>query len=249
MFLGRLRLPLFSSSWRRGFLLVKRTLGTSVPTFIWLVFSLFQFDYYYLGGAGFIDYAYLDWWAGGGEGGWTEEVVFCVDYHYAVAFYREWAYDCVDCVHVGFVALGVEHQAVSPCSSSHSFRGLAGAGLLADYALGVWADAPGYQRFGVCDIAKRCPYIFFEGVLLGESFFDLVGDLGARGAYEHYVVEWCSPEEVGYQEGAGVDVGVVVVYYESACLSALFSVFFEGVDYCVLPFAQATAYVRFEWAT
>ena len=67
---------------------------------------------------------------------------FCVDYHYAVAFYREWAYDGVDCVHVGFVALGVEHQAVSPCSSSHSFRGLAGAGLLADYALGVWADAP-----------------------------------------------------------------------------------------------------------
>ena len=26
--------------------------------------------------------------AGGGEGGRTEEMVFCVDYHYAVAFYR-----------------------------------------------------------------------------------------------------------------------------------------------------------------
>ena len=197
----------------------------------------------------FVDYSYLDWWAVGGEGGWTEEVEFCVDYHYAVTFYRERAYDCVDCVHVGFVALGVEHQAVSPGSSSHSFGGLAGAGLLADYALGVWADAPVYQLFGVCNIAKRCPYIFFEGVLLGESFFDLVGDLGARGAYEHYVVEWGSPEEVGDEEGAGVDVWVVVVYYESACLSALFSVFLEGVDYCVLPFAQAPAYVCLEWAT
>ena len=88
-----------------------------------------------------------------------------------------------------------------------------------------------------------------QGVLLGESFFDLVGDLWAGGAYEHYVVEWGSPEEVGDQEGAGVDVGVVVVYYESACLFALFSVFLEGVDYCVLPFAQAPAYVRLEWAT
>ena len=176
-------------------------------------------------------------------------MVFCVDYHYAVAFYREGAYDGVDCVHVGFVALGVEHQAVSPCASSHSFGGLAGAGLLADYALGVWADAPGYQRFGVCDIAKRCPYIFFEGVLLGESFFDLVGDLWAGWAYEHYVVERGSPEEVGDQEGAGVDVGVVVVYYESACLLALFSVFLEGVDDCMLPFAQAPAYVCLEWAT
>ena len=176
-------------------------------------------------------------------------MVFCVDYHYAVAFYREWAYDCVDCVHVGFVALGVYQEAVSPGSPSHSFGGLSGAGLLADYALGVWADAPGYQLFGVCDIAKRCPYIFFEGVLLGESFFDLVGDLWAGGAYEHDVVERGSPEEVGDKEGAGVDVGVVVVYYESACLSALFSVFFEGVDYGVLPFAQAPAYVCLEWAT
>ena len=174
---------------------------------------------------------------------------FCVDYHYAVAFYREGAYDCVDCVHVGFVALGVDHQAVSPGSSSHSFGGLAGACLLADYALGVWADAPGYQRFGVCDIAKRCPYIFFEGVLSGESFFDLVGDLWAGGAYEHYVVEWGSPEEVGDQEASRVDVGVVVVYYESACLFALFSVLFEGVDDCVLPFAQAPAYVCLERAT
>ena len=172
-----------------------------------------------------------------------------MDYHYAVAFYREGAYDGVDCVHVGFVALGVDHQAVSPGTSSHSFGGLAGACLLADYALGVWADAPGYQRFGVCDIAKRCPYIFLEGVLLGESFFDLVGDLGAGGAYEHYVVEGGSPEEVGDQEGAGVDVGVVVVYYESACLFALFPVFLEGVDDGVLPFAQAPAYVCLEWAT
>ena len=172
-----------------------------------------------------------------------------MDCHYAVAFYREWAYDCVDCVHVGFVALGVYHQAVSPCVSAHSFRGLAGAGLLADYSLGVWADAPGYQFLGVCDIAKRGPYILFEGVLSGESFFDLVGDLEAGLAYEHYVVEWGSPEEVGDQEGAGVDVGVVVVYYESACLFALFPVFFEGVDYCVLPFAQAPAYVCLEWAT
>ena len=172
-----------------------------------------------------------------------------MDYHYAVAFYRERAYDGVDCVHVGFVALGVEHQAVSPCASSHSFGGLAGACLLADYALGVWAYSTVYQRFGVCDIAKRCPYIFFEGVLLGEAFFDLVGDLGACWAYEHYVVEWGSPEEVGYEEGSGVDVGVVVVYYESACLLALFSVFLEGVDYCVLPFAQAPAYVCLEWAT
>ena len=69
-------------------------------------------------------------------------MVFCVDYHYAVAVYRKGAYDGVDCVHVGFVALGVEHQAVSPCASSHSFGGLACACLLADYALGVWADAP-----------------------------------------------------------------------------------------------------------
>ena len=165
-------------------------------------------------------------------------MVFCVDYHYAVAFYREGAYDGVDCVHVGFVALGVEHQAVSPGASSHSFGGLAGAGLLADYALGVWADAPveGGALVG-------------QGVLLGESFFDLVGDLWAGGAYEHYVVERGSPEEVGDQEGAGVDVGVVVVYYESACLLALFSVFFEGVDYGVLPFAQAPAYVCLERAT
>ena len=58
-----------------------------------------------------------------------------MDYHYAVAFYRERAYDGVDCVHVGFVALGVYQEAVSPCSSSHSFGGLAGACLLADYAL------------------------------------------------------------------------------------------------------------------
>ena len=88
-----------------------------------------------------------------------------------------------------------------------------------------------------------------QGVLLGEAFFDLVCDLWARGAYEHYVVEWGSPEEVGDKEGAGVDVWVVVVYYESACLLALFPVFFEGVDYCMLPFAQAPAYVRLEWAT
>ena len=161
-----------------------------------------------------------------------------MDYHYAVAFYREWAYYGVDCVHVGFVALGVEHQAVSPCSSAHSFGGLACAGLLADYALGVWADAPVEGGSFVC-----------QGVLLGEAFFDLVGDLGAGGAYEHYVVEWGSPEEVGDQEATGVDVGVVVVYYESACLFALFPVFFEGVDYCVLPFAQASAYVCLEWAT
>ena len=228
---------------------VKRTLGTSVPTFIRLIFLLLEFDYDYLWGSGFVDYAYLDWGAGGGEGGRTEEVVFCVDYHYAVAFYRERAYDGVDCVHVGFVALGVEHQAVSPCASSHSFGGLSGAGLLADYALGVWANPAGYKCFGVCDIAKRCPYIFFEGVLSGEAFFDLVGDLGARWAYEHDVVERGSPEEVGYQEGAGVDVGAVVVYYESACLFALFSVLFEGVDYCVLPFAQTPAYVSLEWAT
>ena len=88
-----------------------------------------------------------------------------------------------------------------------------------------------------------------QGVLLGEAFFELVGDLRAGGAYEHYVIEWGSPEEVGYQEGAGVDVGVVVVYYESACLFALFSVFLEGVYYCVLPFAQTPAYVCLEWAT
>ena len=138
---------------------------------------------------------------------------------------------------------------MSSCASSHSFGGLAGAGLLADYALGVWADAPGYQLFGVCNIAKRCPYIFFEGVLLGEAFFDLVCDLWAGGTYEHDVVEGGSPEEVGDQEASGVDVGVVVVYYESAGLFALFSVFLEGVDYCVLPFAQAPAYVRLEWAT
>ena len=161
-----------------------------------------------------------------------------MDYHYAVAFYRKGAYYGVDCVHVGFVALGVDQQAVSPCSSSHSFGGLAGAGLLADYALGVWADAP----------VEWCSFMS-EGILLGESFFDLDGDLWAGGAYEHYVVEGGSPEEVGDQEGAGVDVGVVVVYYESARLSALFSVFFEGVDYCVLPFAQAPAYVCLEWAT
>ena len=142
LFLGRLRLPLFSSSWRRGRWRVKRTLGTSVPTFIRLIFCLLELDYDYLGFAGFVDYAYLDWWAGGSEGGWTEEVVFGVDYHYAVAFYREGAYDGVDCVHVGFVALGVEHQAVSPGSSSHSFGGLSGACLLPDDALGVWADAP-----------------------------------------------------------------------------------------------------------
>ena len=165
-------------------------------------------------------------------------MVFCVDYHYAVAFYREWAYDCVDCVHVGFVALGIYQEAVSPCASSHSFGGLACACLLADYALGVWADAPVEGGSFVC-----------EGVLLGESFFDLVGDLWAGGAYEHYVVEWGSPEEVGDEEGAGVDVGVVVVYYESACLFALFSVFLEGVDNRVLPFAQAPAYVCLEWAT
>ena len=30
---------------------------------------------------------------------------------------------------------------------------------------------------------------------------------------------------------------------------ALFSVLFEGVDYCVLPFAQTPAYVCLEWAT
>ena len=90
---------------------------------------------------------------------------------------------------------------------------------------------------------------FFEGVLLGEAFFDLVGDLWAGGAYEHYVVERGSPEEVGDEEGAGVDVWVVVVYYESADLFALFSVFLEGVDYCVLPFAQAPAYVCLERAT
>ena len=112
LFLGRLRLPLFSSSRRRWGLLVKRTLGTSVPTFFLLIISLLEFDYDYLGFSGFVDYAYLDGWAGGGEGGRTEELVFCVDYHYAVAFYREWAYDGVDCVHVGFVALGVDHQAV-----------------------------------------------------------------------------------------------------------------------------------------
>ena len=161
-----------------------------------------------------------------------------MDYHYAVAFYREGAYYGVDCVHVGFVALGVEHQAVSPGASSHSFGGLAGAGLLADYALGVWADAPveGGSFMG-------------EGVLLGESFFDLVGDLGAGWTYEHYVVEWGSPEEVGDQEATGVDVGVVVVYYESACLFTLFSVLFEGVDNCVLPFAQTPTYVCLEWAT
>ena len=52
-------------------MLVKRTLGTSVPTFFLLVFSLFQFDYDYLGFSGFVDYAYLDWWAGRGEGGRT----------------------------------------------------------------------------------------------------------------------------------------------------------------------------------
>ena len=165
-------------------------------------------------------------------------MVFCVDYHYAVAFYREGAYYGVDCVHVGFVALGVDHQAVSPGASSHSFGGLAGACLLADYALRVWADAP----------VEGGSFVS-EGVLSGESFFDLVGDLGACGAYEHYVVEWSSPEEVGDQEGAGVDVGVVVVYYESACLFALFSVLFEGVDDCVFPFAQAPAYVCLEWAT
>ena len=163
---------------------------------------------------------------------------FCVDYHYAVAFYRERAYDGVDCVHVGFVALGVEHQAVSPCASAHSFGGLAGAGLLADYALGIWADAPVEGGFFVC-----------QGVLLGESIFDLVGDLWACGAYEHYVVERGSPEEVGYQEASRVDVGVVVVYYESAGLFALFPVLFEGVDDGVLPFAQTAAYVRLEWAT
>ena len=161
-----------------------------------------------------------------------------MDYHYAVAFYRKGAYYGVDCVHVGFVALGVEHQAVSPGASSHSFGGLSGACLLADYALGVWADAPveGGSFVG-------------QGVLLGESFFDLVGDLWACGAYEHYVVEGGSPEEVGDEEASRVDVGVVVVYYESACLSALFSVFFEGVDDCVLPFAQTPAYVCLEWAT
>ena len=71
LFLGRLRLPLFSSSRRRWGLLVKRTLGTSVPTFFLLVISLFQLDYDYLGFVGFVDYAYLDWGAGGGEGGWT----------------------------------------------------------------------------------------------------------------------------------------------------------------------------------
>ena len=163
---------------------------------------------------------------------------FCVDYHYAVAFYREWADYGVDCVHVGFVALGVDHQAVSPCSSPHSFGGLAGACLLADYALGVWADAP----------VEGGSFVS-EGILLGEAFFDLVGDLGACWAYEHYVVEGGSPEEVGDQEGAGVDVGVVVVYYKSACLFTLFSVLFEGVDYGVLPFAQAPAYVCLEWAT
>ena len=161
-----------------------------------------------------------------------------MDYHYAVAFYREGAYDGVDCVHVGFVALGVDHQAMSPGTSSHSFGGLAGACLLADYALGVWADAPVEGGFFVC-----------QGVLSGESFFDLVGDLGAPWAYEHDVVEWSSPEEVGYEEGAGVDVGAVVVYYESAGLFSLFSVFLEGVDYCVLPFAQAPANVCLEWAT
>ena len=85
--------------------------------------------------------------------------------------------------------------------------------------------------------------------MLGESFFDLVGDLWAGGAYEHYVVEGGSPEEVCDEEGAGVDVGVVVVYYESACLFTLFSVFLEGVDDCVLPFTHAPAYVRIEWAT
>ena len=58
-----------------------------------------------------------------------------------------------------------------------------------------------------------------------------------------------APEEVGDEEGAGVDVGVVVVYYESAGLFVLSSVFLEGVDYCVLPFAQAPAYVCLEWAT
>ena len=163
---------------------------------------------------------------------------FCVDYHYTVAFYREGAYYGVDCVHVGFVALGVDHQAVSPGASSHSFGGLAGAGLLADYALGVWTDSPVEWGSFVC-----------EGVLLGESFFDLVGNLWAGWAYEHDVVEGGSPEKVGDKEGSGVDVGVVVVYYESACLFALFSVLFEGVDYCVLPFAQAPAYVCLEWAT
>ena len=120
-------------------------------------------------------------------------MVFCVDYHYAVAFYREGTYYCVDCVHVGFVALGVEHQAVSPGASAHSFGGLAGACLLADYALGVWANPTGYQCFGIRNIAKRCPYIFFEGVLLCESLLDLVGDLWAGGTHEHYVVEWGSP--------------------------------------------------------
>ena len=163
---------------------------------------------------------------------------FCVDYHYAVAFYRERAYYGVDCVHVGFVALGVEHQAVSPCSSSHSFGGLAGACLLPDDVLGGRADAPVEGGSSMR-----------EGVLLGESFFDLVGDLWAGGTYEHDVVEWGSPEEVGYEEGSGVDVGVVVVYYESACLLAPFSVFLESVDNRVLPFAQAPAYVRLEWAT
>ena len=127
---------------------------------------------------------------------------------------------------------------MSPGASAHSFGCLACAGLLADYALGVWADAPveGGSFMG-------------EGVLLGESFFDLVGDLGAGWTYEHYVVEGGSPEEVSYQEGAGVDVGVVVVYYESAGLFALFPVLFEGIDDCVLPFAQTPTYVRLEWAT
>ena len=127
---------------------------------------------------------------------------------------------------------------MSPCASSHSFGGLTGACLLADYALGVWADAPVEGGVFMC-----------QGVLLGESIFDLVGDLWACWAYEHDVVERCSPEEVGDEEGAGVDVGVVVVYYESAGLFALFPVLFEGVDYCVLPFAQTPAYVCLEWAT
>ena len=71
LFLGRLRLPLFSSLLWRGRWLVKRTLGTSVPTFIRLIFCLLEFYYDYLGFAGFVDYAYLDRGTGGGEGGRT----------------------------------------------------------------------------------------------------------------------------------------------------------------------------------